>query len=203
MNVLETSPAFVPRKRNVGACAPPWGRGRPEPLSGSSTVRCSVSPPRKFSGLAARLYPPGGSQIERMVSGSRHELKRLPVKSPPGRGVSTFFIKPPSGFPCEIEITKRTDSPDLGILEILLHNTTENRLKLLALYKTDQQFDIRTCGYWRARLVADEKGSPNMRPNRRRLPFTDPPTNASVHSDHGPPGCIEQQLPITGTIQIS
>ena len=114
-----------------------------------------------------------------------------------------LFSKAPPGFPCEIEIAKRTDGPDPGLQAHLLHTTTKNRIKLLSLYKTAQQLDIRKSGYWRARLVADSRGSPNPRPNRRRLPFTDPPTNAFVHSDHGPPTCIGQQLPATGETQIS
>ena len=114
-----------------------------------------------------------------------------------------LLSKAPPGFSCEIETAKRTDGPDPGLHAPLLHNTTENRLKLLAQYKTAHQLDIRKSGYWRARLVAGYSGSRNPRPNRRRLTFTDPPTNAFVHSDHGPPRCIDQLLPATGEIQIS
>ena len=194
MSVLKTSPTFVPRKRNIGTCAPPWGRGLLEPLGRDISVRCRLFSPGKLAGADWQLHPPGGSPIDKMAIDFSHESKRYRATSSLKEGVCIHFPKTPPGAPCQINLVNRTGI-DPGIPRTLLHTTTGNRLKLRATENVALRLSSRKNGYWRARAVADVRGSPNARFSRRRLTFIDSSTCTSGHSNHGPPGCVSQQLP--------
>ena len=193
MSVLETSPSFVARKRNIGACAPPWGRWRQELPCRNSFAKALPGP----FGLSAAERRQSAPEIPICETRNRgYDLAYYPR-----HGGYIHFLKAPPGAACQIKPVNRTGT-DPGIPRTLLHTTTGNRLKLLTTENVALKLSSRKNGYWRARAVADVRGSPNARFRCRRLTFTDSSTCTSGHSNHGPPGCIDQQLPITGIIQI-
>ena len=185
MSVLETLPTFVVRKRNVGACSPPRGRRRQEPPCEYSFAK-SLPVLREVSAAERRKSPPEILGWEQRKNGydSAHY---------PGHDDYAQFLEAPPGVPPKIEMGYHPSVCPFEFQTLLHTTTTGNRLKLLATDNASKQLNSRKNGYWRARAVADVKGSPNARSGRRRHTLMDQSSCASGHS-HGPPGHAHQTI---------
>ncbi len=184
MNVPETSPTFVVRKRKVGACHPSKGRRLQEPAGGNFFANAIAV--HWWASAAARDKSPPE------ILGREQMNDRCDPAHYPEHDNYVQFLESPPGAPPGIQ---QEHYPGVYPFEFqtLLHTTTGNWLKLLATDNVRKQQNSRKNGYWRARAVVDVVGSPNARSGRRRHILMDQSTCPSGLS-HGPPGHAVQTI---------